>query len=1088
MSRAQLMELSLEDSIVTELQDLGWIYEDNIPGQPVNPGWSPSMALHIDDALDWIKTQFPDDYKKAVEQKATDLQIRQAELKLLQRMANELDTTPTVNQRTKAVQAGLLGTLRSGFSFAQIGRPSATIDKMVAFYPYNKNITTAIDRAKQNKLRVMRQVRFDTTSTETIDLVLLVNGIPVITMELKTDFTQGIEQAKDQYAFDRRPNKNRPLLAPGRCLVHFAVSTSEVWMCTKLESDLEKRPTFLPFNQGTEEGKGGNPVNPDGYKTDYLWKWVLEPQRFLRILRDYALWEPSRKGREGSLIFPRFHQLRATEKVISDVKDNGVGSRRLLQHSAGSGKTKTIAWIAHQANKLVDDDGESVFDSVIVITDRKALDANVIADLRLLQASEGVIVNIDAKNYASKSQQLNKVLNQGGRILSCTIQTFPALAKTIERSPKLRNRNWCLIIDEAHSSQHGDAQRQVLTTLADAEVEPTEDMSTDEALQLVDSAVAKAHNVSIIALTATPKDKTLAVYGQEFEDADTPVEEPILDGVVDMYDPALVMVNNQKKLFGAFDLYPMSQAIDEGFILDVLKNYTSMNLFAEIEDSLGREEAVVLGEAVSDLVDFVRSDEKTIEVKAKVVLRHFHRNVKKLLGGTAKAMVITSSRHDAYQWWKAMNEILESDMHPEYKGMKTLAAFSGSLDMNPEGKDEPALVFTESKLNEGAPSKDTAEAFDMDDSYKFLIVANKYQTGFDQPRLCAMYVDKGLSGVNAVQTLSRLNRRHGNNKQTMIVDFINEPEKILEAFKKYYKGATLESDQDPNKLYKLAREIDKEPYYTQEDIDNIAHAYLENLGGEEVASKADKVVERWTNKLSLARAGAENPEEDETVKEILNFKANLNKYVHAWEFMSQFIDFQDVSLHKRAIAASVIYSLLNAQSPSKKRKNYRDGIELVSVMVDAKDEFEEADLKLDHESSKNPADPMSDIPWDAKVGGGKAPDKDAFDKAVEEVNDIFSAAGIEIDSDIQEDMFLEVYRRVADDDRTENVVKGNTVEEIMNSRNFENIILEHLLSTISQKKEYVELITGSHDAINIFKQAMAAVAVNGFKNTEVAER
>src|SRR5699024_1175960 len=340
-----------------------------------------------DDALDWIKTQFPQDYERAVDQKATAVQIRQAELKLLQRMVNELDSTPTVDQRTKAVQGGLLGTQRAGFSFAQIGRPSATIDKMVAFYPYNKNITTAIDRAKQNKLRVMRQVHFDTTGTETIDLVLLVNGIPVITMELKTDFTQGIQQAKDQYTFDRRPTKNRPLLAPGRCLVHFAVSTSEVWMCSKLESDPKKRPTFLPFNQGTEEGKGGNPVNPDGYKTDYLWKWVLEPQRFLRILRDYALWEPSRKGRKGSLIFPRFHQLRATEKVISDIKDNGVGSRRLLQHSAGSGKTKTIAWIAHQANKLVYDDGESVFDSVIVITDRKALDANVIADLRLLQAS-----------------------------------------------------------------------------------------------------------------------------------------------------------------------------------------------------------------------------------------------------------------------------------------------------------------------------------------------------------------------------------------------------------------------------------------------------------------------------------------------------------------------------------------------------------------------------------------------------------------------------------------------------------------------------------------------------------------------------
>ena len=510
MSHAQILEYEFESNICSELGERGWLYQDD--GDTDAAGWDEGLALVPGDLLHWLATQYPDEYEKAIPADLTGRPRDTAERALLTHLTKELGKTSRIDTTTGKTVGGLLGVLRTGFTYAQVGRPAAKFGPMIVFPPARPELIDVSEASDAVRLRVMRQVRFDTTTNETIDVVLCANGIPVVTMELKTDNTQSVNHAIGQYKNDRKPGPKRPLLAPGRALVHFAVSNDLVFMTTKLAGE---NTVFLPFNQGNN-GHEGNPPSTTGSPSNYLWRDILSRPSFMRILKDYALFEPGRgaKKNDGRLVFPRFHQLRAVERTITDIETKGPGGRYLVWHSAGSGKTKTIAWLSHRLIRHVDSEAHSTFDSVIVVTDRTVLDENIRGDMGLVQSSKGLVVTVGEKSGA-KSPQLKKALIEGDHIITCTLQTFPEVMKLIEDTSELRGRNWAVVADEAHSSQSGSSARGLKALLADIDVEDPENVSADELLAAKDSAIAASSNITFIALTATPKAKTLRLFGEQ---------------------------------------------------------------------------------------------------------------------------------------------------------------------------------------------------------------------------------------------------------------------------------------------------------------------------------------------------------------------------------------------------------------------------------------------------------------------------------------------------------------------------------------------------------------------------------------------
>lgn len=1025
---ADYLESGFEASIVKSLVSSGWLHT------PSNEGWDVGRALYVPDVLSWLESQFPDEFEKAIPSSLEGTARQVAVNKLLDRLVELLGKTPTLAARTKKVSGGLLGVLRYGFSHSQRGRQKATFKNMVQFFPENPLYENVTKVARENRLRVLRQVRFDTGSTETLDLVLTVNGIPVVTMELKTDNTQAVQDAKRQYRQDRKPSKNRPLLAPGRALVHFAVSNQEVYMTTVLAG---AETVFLPFNKGNGD-HAGNPVNPNGSDTSYLWEEVFAPELFLRVLRDYALWEPAKKGNNGRLVFPRYHQLRATERVISSMVAHGSGERFLIQHSAGSGKTKTIAWLAHRANRAFTASGEPLFNSVIVVTDRTALDDNIKEGLDLLRASEGMVVAVD-NELGSKSKKLEKALSEGGHIISCTIQTFPALARLMEAKPDLAGRKYCVIIDEAHSSQHGEAAKKLRETLVDVDLKEGEELTGDDMLLAVDSAVANSANISFVALTATPKAKTLAAYG-----------------VPDEFDPTRNV---------PFDLYSMSQAIEEGFILDVLSNYSTYTMFARIRDELGRTDTVDESEAVNDMVRFARMHPTSIAQKVVVAVEHFRRNVMSHLGGTAKAMVVAPDRRSALTWSLKMNEYIAKK---GYGDMTTLVAFSGSLGM---GDD----TVTEYSLN---GVKDTALHFRESEECKVLIVANKFQTGFDEPRLCAMYVDKKLSGVMAVQTLSRLNRTFPGKPSPMVVDFVNDPADIVDSFKPYFKQAHIDTDIPANALSDLGDELDRAEFYTMDELDALGTAFVEKATSEKLQGLIAPIRGRWNEHMRQARLNNDK----EAFADGKTFKTNCVKYTNAWEFLSQIVDYQDVTLHKRAIVAGLLASNLNIER-QEDDDDYTTGIELVGVSVEPVEV--DADLGL----PKQEIDGALPLPgFDGRPVSENSPVKTAFDEAVEKVNAILAAAGVTASDEATASAIRASYGKLAEDPQIQGMANENDAKQLASTSAFKQKGLQALLGSAQESQEVYTTLSADMDNVETVLQALAGLLVAASKDAEVKKR
>lgn len=1015
MGRAQLLEQEFESNICSELSEHGWLYKAQENTESAS--WDVGLALIPNDVLHWLSTQYPEEYEKAIPADLADGPRTTAERRLLNNLTSQLNKQTRLDTTTGAPVGGLLGVLRTGFTYAQVGRPAAKFGPMMAFPPANPELTEVTEASDAVRLRVMRQVRFDTTTNESIDVVLCANGIPVVTMELKTDNTQSVNHAIRQYKKDRKPNAKRPLLTPGRVLVHFAVSNDSVFMTTKLDGE---NTVFLPFNQGNN-GHAGNPPSASGSATNYLWRDILARPTFMRILKDYALYEPGRRGKkdDGRLVFPRFHQLRAVERVIEDIEAKGPGGRYLIWHSAGSGKTKTITWLSHRLIRHVNSNARSTFDSVIVVTDRTVLDENIRGDMGLVSSSRGLIVTVGEKSGA-KSPQLKKALIEGDHIITCTLQTFPEVMKLIEDTSELRGRNWAVVADEAHSSQSGSSARGLKALLADIDVEDPENVSADELLAAKDSAIATASNITFIALTATPKAKTLRLFGTEDEYGN----------------------------WRAFDTYTMAQAIEEGFILDVLTNYSTYDMFLRVKNELEnpQEETLVdTGHAVTAIVRFARLHPTAIAQKVSVVIEHFYRNVKPLLSGNARAMVVTSSRLEAYRWFEEMNTYINKK---GYDDIRTLVAFSGSLEAD-DGE-----TVSETSLN---GRSDTAKAFREED-YKILIVANKFQTGFDEPRLMAMYVDKKLSGIAAVQTLSRLNRTFPGKTSPMVVDFQNTPASIQDDFKMYYSDAHVSGEVDPNSLITIAERLDTAGMYTMSEMEAVADAYLNDAGGEAIAKTLGPIKTRWQSEWHNARLNKDN----ELKESLQSFRADTISYRNAWQFLSQIVDYQDPELHKRAILATLLSRNLHMDG-NQYDDSYLEGVQLSGVQLVP------SAINEDHSLSEGSDEAMQLPAFDGEFHGGQAPKKGPLAEVIERVNEMFRARHVDVTEGSVAGFISTYWGFLGEDDAAQAMAKNNSTSQLKASDYFRDVVSFAVLRTCEESKEIQSYMTDPSFLQNIIE-------------------
>lgn len=1023
MSHAQILEYEFESNICSELGERGWLYQDD--GDTDVAGWDEGLALVPGDVLHWLATQYPDDYEKAIPADLMGRPRDTAERALLTHLTKELSKTSRIDTTTGKTVGGLLGVLRTGFTYAQVGRPAAKFGPMIVFPPARPELIDVSEASDAVRLRVMRQVRFDITTNETIDVVLCANGIPVATMELKTDNTQSVNHAIGQYKNDRKPGPKRPLLAPGRVLVHFAVSNDLVFMTTKLAGE---NTVFLPFNQGNN-GHEGNPPSTIGSPSNYLWRDILSRPSFMRILKDYALFEPGRgaKKNDGRLVFPRFHQLRAVERIINDIETKGPGGRYLVWHSAGSGKTKTIAWLSHRLIRHVDSEARSTFDSVIVVTDRTVLDENIRGDMGLVQSSKGLVVTVGEKSGA-KSPQLKKALIEGDHIITCTLQTFPEVMKLIEDTSELRGRNWAVVADEAHSSQSGSSARGLKALLADIDVEDPENVSADELLAAKDSAIAASSNITFIALTATPKAKTLRLFGEQDEDGN----------------------------WRAFDTYTMAQAIEEGFILDVLTNYSTYDMFLRVKNELENSEEETLvdtGHAVTAIVQFARLHPTAIAQKVRVVVEHFHRNVKPLLTGSARAMVVTSSRIEAYRWFEAMNAYIDK---AGYSDIRPLVAFSGSLE------SDDGETVTEASLN---GRNDTARAFREED-YKILIVANKFQTGFDEPCLMAMYVDKKLSGIAAVQTLSRLNRTYPGKTAPMVVDFQNTPASIQDDFKMYYSDARVVGEVDPNSLITIAERLDTAGIYTMQEMAAVADAYLSDAGGEAIAKALGPIKGRWQSEWNHARRIKDNELKDS----LRSFRADTISYRNAWQFLSQIVDYQEPDLHKRAILATLLSRNLHMEG-NQYDDSYLEAVQLSGVQLVP------SAINEDHSLSEGSDEAMVLPGFDGEYRGSQTPAKGPLTEVIERVNEMFRVRNIDVAEGSVAGFISTFWGFLGEDEAAQAMAKNNSPSQLKASADFSHAVGIAMLRTCQENQEiqsYMQDQSFLQNIVEITADAMQA--------------
>lgn len=853
------LESVLEGEIAEHLAANGWKYS------PTDDGYDRALALFPEDVLGWLKDSQPTEFAKVVRPNDTEAQQEAAERSILSRLAKALDNDPLKN-------GGTIRILHEGFSMVPL-HGGAVKFALAQFRPATTNNPDTLAAYEKMRVRVMRQVHYSAKNPhKALDLVLFVNGIPVATIELKTDFTQPIGNAVAQYQFDRNP-AGEPLFAfAKRSLVHFVVSNSEVRMTTELAGE---KTRFLPFNRGHDEG-AGNPPIPNGSASSYFWEEILQRDTWLQLLGSFVHLQvevdvdpdTGARTRDEKALFPRYHQWRAVTRLAEAARGEGPGNRYLVQHSAGSGKTNSISWLAHRLSQLHDADNARVFDTVVVVTDRTVLDKQLQDAISQFEKQAGVVQSITRESGESKSKQLAAALTGGKNIVIVTIQSFEALIESIQTVPALQGRRFAVIADEAHSSQTGStagALTKVLSPDEQAAIAEGAPIDSDAYLQWAMEVTASAPNISYFAFTATPKAKTLELFGRIPDGGDKP--EP-------------------------FDLYSMQQAIEEGFILDVLQNYTPYKVAWKLQHPGADYDAhgeVDESTAVKALVQYVRLHSTNISQKAKIVVDHFSAYAKPLLDGKAKAMVVTGSRKEAVRWKKYLDAYIAD---AGVQGVRSLVAFSGTVD----DPDDVGEGLTEKTQNPSLHTSDLAEAF-KPSTFNVMIVAEKFQTGFDQPRLVAMYVDKKLGGVQAVQTLSRLNRTYPGKDKTFVLDFVNEPLDVLDAFKDYYRKAELTALTDPNLIYDLVTKLDASGIYTMSEVEQAFDAAL--AGGTNANSKVSAATAPAVNRFGKRWLNAVLDGDKSEQDELRLFKADAGQFVKFYDFISQARNLEDTDLPRR---------------------------------------------------------------------------------------------------------------------------------------------------------------------------------------------
>lgn len=994
-------EVVFEGEICAHLEAHGWLYAKN------DHGFDRERALFPEDLFAWLE-----ETQKAAFEKA---------LKAAGSQAKFLDVLTAALDKPLEHGGGTLNILRNGVQYIGGGRL-----KMAQFRPETSLNLTVKAQYDAMRVRVMRQVHFSTADQRSIDLVFFVNGLPVATVELKTDFTQSLDEAVNQYKKDRKPVTNgrvEPLLSFGhRALVHFAVSNDLAAMTTKLEGE---KTHFLPFNTG-DDGGAGNPPGADGKSaTAYLWERVWEKHAWLNIIGRLMIVETKEEWdvatgtslRRTSMLFPRFHQWEAVTNIAAAVEEEGVGQRYLIEHSAGSGKTNTIAWTAHRLARLHIED-KKVFDSVIVVVDRTVLDGQLQDAIRQIDGSGKIVATISPEDVRkagakSKSNLLVTALKNGELIIAVTVQTFPYALDEIRADSALKGRKFAVIADEAHSSQSGQVSSKLKAVLTAEEVKDIEEggqVDVESVLAAEMSERAESPNISYLAFTATPKNKTLELFGRKGADG-KPVE---------------------------FHLYSMKQAIEEGYILDVLKGYQSYDTALKIAGkatSTGEGE-VEEGAARKGLMRWVQLHPTNISQKVQIIVEHFHANVAHLLEGKAKAMVVTDSRKSAVKYKLAIAAyIAKRTAEDASYSYGTLVAFSGGVTMaenevwavewgpKPSKDDE----FTEPNMNPGAGS-DLAAAF-KGETYKIMTVANKFQTGFDQPLLSAMYVDKRLAGVTAVQTLSRLNRTHrtagGEQKRkTFVIDFINEPEDIRTSFEPYFKGATLETETDPYVVAHLATKLAQSGIYDEDQVRKTAELWVTRKGNSALSSAVAPA------KTAFAKRYEKALETDDKVRlnELDLFRKDVSTYVRMYDFMSQIVDYGDPYMEMLSIYLRLLERVIKDES-------WAAEVDLSDVvLVGVKhSKAAAADISLTGDG---------ELKGIGSVGTGakKDPKYVALQVVIDKMNDLFGAESF-AESQIREFVLGLVERLLAYPDLV-NQTKVNSKKQFIESQDFQSAVTE----------------------------------------------
>jgi type I restriction enzyme R subunit len=886
------------------------------------------------------------------------------------RLATENGKRDFINQLSRNIaKNGIAKVLRDGVRMY----PSGVI---LFYHDINEKRPSSIEEFNQNIFSVTNQLTYsETNSGLELDLCLFINGLPVFTSELKSRASSTgwtYLDAEEQYKNDRDPKDT--LFSFKRCIAHFAVDENNISFTIKLEGQSTR---FMPFNKGDGKSGAGNPLG-DGIQTDYLWKVFFEKKEMARLISDFCYVVGGKKNEKEVMIFPRYHQWRVVTKLVHDVKKNGVGNRYLIQHSAGSGKSNSITWLAYQLVGL-EYENEYLFDSIIVVTDRRNLDRQISENI------EKFLNEPSNLEHAISSKKLQELLVGGKKIVTTTIQKFPFIMETI--GGDLKGKKFAIIIDEAHSSQSGKAAASLNASIS-GKYNITEDTDVEDFINMMIESRRMPQNASYFAFTATPKAKTIEMFGK------------------------------------VFDLYSMKQAIEEGFILDVLKNYTTFENYYKVYKTIEDNPDFDAKKAAKKIRKYVEGQEFPINQKASVMVRHFINNTSKKIGGQAKAMIVTGGIERAIDYYYVVKKILKDLNSP----FEAIVAFSGE-------KEYKGKILTETKIN-GFSDKETPKKF-KEEKYKFLIVADKYQTGYDEPLLHTMYVDKVLNDVKAVQTLSRLNRAHKGKIDTCVLDFANSAESIQQSFQPFYQETILEKNTDPNKLYEILDVLDSKYVYNTSDVDRVIEMFFENQPREYIDGIMDQCVSRY---LEL--------DEDDQVE----FKSGVKSFIRTYNFLSSILPIGQVEWTKKGTFFELLVHRLPTPREEDLSKGILESIDLESYRLEKKNEV---DIVLENKDG-GVASAQSGVATKGEI------EINPLDEIIKNFNDIFGDIDWE-DKDNVARQIRELPNIVAKDKRIQNAMKNSDKRNI---RIEYEVVLKKVMQSIMKDNMELFLQFSSNDLFN----------------------